>query len=259
MTTPIQLNFGNLPLVEAVVRATFAKPIKLTFSKINAVHAELKDSFPVLTEPQHHDAAPGVTEKVGFGPGHITGVVFDAHKDGLAATFQSHVAVLRWVRQFTSDPSKYPRFAAMRDAIWQVTEAVKAAYELDSLPITVVNMSYVNFIPVTDFSKVLVHYFSPLVHVRATENAEEIRKVELSWRENGIDLRFRLEKISATLGDNTTDGCRLTTVAGIYVPEPNGDAKEKLEDAHARLQVFFRDVISDRAKKEWQLKGEPND
>lgn len=258
MAGSIRLDFGNLPLVEAAIRASFAEQVELKLSRINEVHKKLGGSFPELTEPQHYEAAPGVTEEVTIRPGLITGVVFADSASGLRATLQSRVAVVRWLRQFIGEPPDYPRFPALRDALWQVIEAVKSAYGLDSLGIAVVNMSYVNFIHVVDFSSVLKQYFSRLVHVKATESAEEIRKVEVAWRENGIDLRFRLEKISATLGEDTVDGCRLTTVAGMHIPATDGDANTTLENVHTRLQVFFRDVLSDYAKQEWQFEEVSN-
>jgi uncharacterized protein (TIGR04255 family) len=225
---------------------------------VNNIHDLLKGSFVELSEPERHEVAPGVAGTVEFRPGHLTGVVYGGHEDGLRATVQSRVAVIRWQKQFTKHPQEYPRFATMQAALWQVIEAVETVYELKPLPIAVVNMSYVNFLPVTDFASVLTDYFSKSVHVQATENAELIRKVELSWRNAGIDLRFCLEKLTAVIDEDSMDGCRLTTVAGVTVPEPDGDPKVKLEEVHARLQVFFRDVISDRAKKEWQLQEAPD-
>lgn len=257
MAGSIQLDFGNLPLVEAAVRATFTEPVNLRFSVINEILKRLGESFQQLTELQHYEATPGITETVSFHPGRINGVVFADNPNGLRATLQSRVAVVRWVKQYNDEAPEYPRYDVVQSALWQVHDAVVAAYALESLPISVVNMSYVNFIHVTDFSSVLRDYFSKEVQVKATDEAEEIRKMEVSWRENGIDLRFQIEKISATIGEETTDGCRVTTVAGMQVPETEGAAKSTLNDVHARLQVFFQDIISDRAKREWELKGVP--
>ncbi len=258
MAGSLRLDFGNLPLVEAAIRASFAQPLELKFSAITDVHNKLKDGFPQITESKVYEGTPGITEKVQIGPGNITGVVFAGNPTGLQSTLQSRVAVVRWLKQFITEAPAYPRFPALQAALWEVFDAVKSAYKLDSLTIAVVNLSYVNFIHVTDFASVLREYFSPLVHVRATENAEEIRKLEVSWRENGIDLRFRLEKVSATLGEDTMEGCQLTTIAGLHVPESDSDASTSLEKVHTRLQVFFRDVISERAKQEWQLEELPN-
>jgi uncharacterized protein (TIGR04255 family) len=256
MAGGVRLHFDNLPLVEAAIRASFAQPVQLKFSAIADIRNRLMPAFPQITEPEVYETPPGVSEEVAIRPGSITGVVFAGNPKGLRCTFQGRLAVVRWLRQYVAGAPDYPRFEVLRPALWEVVEAVKAAYGLDSLPIAVVNMSYVNFIPVTDFSSVLGDYFSPLVHVRATENAEEIRKLEVSWRENEVDLRFHLEKVSATIGENTVDGCRLTTIAGMRVPIPDGDEAKTLEEVHDRLQVFFRDVISDHAKREWRLKGD---
>lgn len=259
MATSLRLDFGNLPLVEVAVRATFAESIPLKFSVLSAVHDDLKSSFPDLREPQRFEVAPGVTDEQRFGPGHITGAVLTGHTFGLQATIQSRVAVLRWLKQATASAPEYPRFVVLRDTMREVTEAIKAANKLDTLGIVVVNMSYVNFIPITDYSSVIRDYFSSMIQVKAIERAEEVRKVELSWRESGLDLRFCLEKTSASFGDEENiDGCRLTTVAGTHLPQPNGDGQQQLEDVHGRLQIFFREVISDRAKDEWQLREVPN-
>lgn len=258
MAGSLRLDFGNLPLIEAAIRASFAQTVDLKFAAVNKVHERLRDSFPHVTEPQHHEVAPGVTEHVEIRPGVITGVVFAGNPEGLRIVLQRRVAVVRWVKQFISEAPAYPRFPALRAPLWKVIDAVKDACEFDSFPIAVVNVSYVNFIHVTDFSSVLRDYFSSLVHVKATDRAEEIPKIEVAWREEGIDLRFRLEKVSATLGEETMEGCKLTTVAGMRVPPTDGDAPTTLETVHARLQMFFRDVISDRAKQEWQLKEMPS-
>lgn len=255
MSGRLQLDFDNLPLVEAVVRASLADPIKLKYAKLTDMHDALKGSFPHISEPQSYEAAPGVSEQVEFGPGQLTGAILEGHSRGLRCTLQSRVVVMRWVKQLISDSPDYPRYPLLRDTLWKVTDAVKAAYELASLPIAVVNMSYVNFLHVSDFATVLKDYFSPLVHISATDSAEEIRKVEVSWREKGIDLRFHLEKTTAKIGENQVDGCLLTTAAGMHVSELGSDATTALDKVHSRLQEFFVAIISDRAKTEWQLSG----
>ena len=259
MAGGLRLDFDNLPLVEAAVRATFREPVKLKFSAISEIHAQLRTSFPQVSEPQGYELAPGVNkEEVKISPGHITGVVFDGHSKGLRSTLQNRLAVVRWRKQFVGDSPTYPRFSTLQSALWQLIDAVKSTYGLKSLPCAVVNVSYVNFLAVIDFSSVLRDYFSSKMQVEATDGAEEVRKLEVSWRENGIDLRFRLEKITATLGEDVIDGCQLTTIAGMHIPDTDNDAKAAIDIVHARLQEFFRDAISQRAKDEWQLTEVPN-
>lgn len=258
MGDKLQLEFDNLPLVEAVVRASFADPVGLRFSKIGDIHRILLDLFPNISEPSRYEVSPGIADKVSISPGVITGVMFDGHEDGILCTLQNRVAIVRWLKQFTEGAPDYPRFPKLKAVLKDVLSAVMSAYELESFPIAVVNLSYVNFIPVTDFSDYLRKYFSDQVHVRATDDADEIRKLEISWRKKGVDLRFLLEKVTATIGEQVSDGCRLTTIAGMHVETKDGDWMKTLQHIHDRLQVLFRDVISDQAKQEWQLKGAPN-
>lgn len=257
MSATVRLDFGNLPLMEAVVRASFASPIQLTFSRINEAHEALKSEFPQISEPGRYEVAPGVTESASFSPGQITGVVYTGNREGLIVTVQSRVAIARWVRQIAQDAPSYPRFGALQNALWSTVDALKEACVLEALPITVVNMSYVNFIHVADSSRVLKTYFCDRAHVAAADGAEEIHKLEASWRESGIDLRFSLEKVSATMGEQTMEGYRLTTAAGTHVRGPNDDRSD-LQRVHDRLQFFFRDLISEQAKEEWQLVEVPD-
>lgn len=258
MASNLQLDFGNLPLVETVVRASFEEPLELTFSRIDRIREILKQSFPHVTEPKQHEAAPGIKEEIEFGPGKLTGVVFDGHAKGLQATLQSRVAVVRWRRQSVIRTPEYPRFPHLKAAFWDVVGAVKTAYGLDSIPLVVVNLSYANFIPVDDFSGVLPHYFSPKMQLEAVRHAEEVRKLEVAWLEDGIDLRFNLQQTSATFGEETKVGCLLTTVAAIRVKKARGgDEAIALDEVHSRLQVLFRDIISEDAKREWKLTQVP--
>lgn len=255
MASSLRLDFGNLPLVETAIRASFEEPLELTFSRIDRIREILKESFPHVTEPKQHEVAPGITEEIEFGPGKLTGVVFDGHALGLEAAIQSRVAIVRWRKQFIKDAPKYPRFSFLQTEFWNMVDAVKVAYGLDKIPLVVVNLSYVNFIPVVDFSDVLPRYFSPKMQIKVVQCAEEVRKLEVAWLEEGIDLRFRLEQTSATFGEETKVGCLLTTVAAIRVKKSqSGDEKIALDEVHSRLQALFRDIISEHAMREWELK-----
>ena len=261
MKAGLRLDFDNLPLVEAAVRVSFESPVELTFSIVNGVHEHIGDNdFPQVSEPQQLEAPPGVGESaVALGPGKISGVVYMGGPQGLAVTLQSQVVVARWVKQVADESPPYPRFPALRDTAWKTVEAFAGVCQRATLPVAAVNMSYVNFLKTDDAAGVLKTYFSRLAQVQATERAAHIHKVEFSWREHdGTDLRFRLEKVTAQVGDEAIDGYRLTTIAGIRLTQPSDDSNEKLEHVHDRLQVFFRDLISEQAKKEWKLR-EPAD
>lgn len=254
----MRLDFGNLPLVEAAVRASFAEPLPLRFSTIYEAHQRLKDKFPHLSEPERHEVAPGVSETLELKPGSLTGVILTHNRKGLSATVQNRLAVVRWVKSFPKDAPEYPGFAELRDSLWEVVSVFQEVSGISSLPVAVVNMSYVNFIDVKDPATVLKRYFSDLVQIKATENAERIHQVELSWREDGVDLRFRLQHVEAKVGDQVKDGFQLTTIAGMDVSGQQDDPKQKLEAVHDRLQELFFSLLSDHAREEWQLTEVPH-
>ncbi len=252
-TERIRLDFGNLPLIEAAVRASFETPGSLTFRTINAVAASLQGEFPQLAEPTQLEAAPGVTAKVEFGPGQITGALYTGNRDGLTITVQSHVVVARWLPRVGVAEAEYPRFPALRDALWRAVDAFKAACGQDAPRVHVVNMSYVNFLRIPHSSPVLRRYFSKRIQIEAAADAQQVHKLEASWREaDESDFRFSLEQVTARVADESVQGYRLTTAAGRRV-QPSDKEQEILERAHERLQSLFHEWLSADARKEWQL------
>lgn len=253
----VRLDFGNLPLVEAAVRASFESPIDLKFGTISRLHDELKTDFPAILEPDRIEVAPGAPPgQITFGPGSILGAVFTGNALGLTITVQRSVIVARWSRTIGSRSPDYPRFPSLRDTLWRGHAALGKAINGQPARIVVTNMSYVNFLGIPHTEP--VHdYFSDLVHVKAASNAKQLRKMELSWQEpSDIDVRMAVEQASAPVADQTVEGFRLTTAAGLRL----GDGlspEDGLDDVHDRLQVFFGALLSDKAKEEWQLTEVP--
>ncbi len=260
MTTKLRLDFENLPLVEAAVRASFNGPKTLTYSLLNLIARELDPSFPRLEEPKQLDIAPGSGDtQIAFGPGYLPGAVYTGNRDGLSISVQSQVIVSRWVRHPGLQNPNYPRFAALRDALWIAVEAFRKGCGDEYPGIGVVNMSYVNFVASGDPAGFLKTYFSPDSQLRAMDQAHQVRKLEASWSEgDDLDVRFAVEQAAANLPEGVTPGFRLTTAAGLRFGESQ-DAKTGLEKVHYRLQEFFLKLISKRAKVEWKLKECPND
>ncbi len=258
MATPVgklHLNFDNLPLIEAAVRATFHGSVPLSYDIVNSVADRLKPSFPQLTEPKQIEIAPGVgPSPVEFGPAYLPGAVYSGHAAGLALSVHPQVIVARWVKRSATSESNYPRYPALRDALWSAVEAFRKAAG-DKFPGTaIVNMSYVNFLPSPDPASVLKDYFSDEVQLRAMDSARQVRKLEAAWSESDdLDIRFAVEQVTARLADSVTPGYRLTTAAGVRLAE-SVDAKSALEKVHDVLQDFFLKLISEQAKKEWKLR-----
>ena len=256
----IRLEFDKLPLVEAAVLSSFDFSVPLTFQLINDVAKHLRDEFHSLEEPKQFEVAPGVEGKFEFGPNQIAGALFAGNSKGLCVTLQGQVIVVRWQKQSAPDAPDYPRFPALSNALWETVSALRAARKDTKRPVLVLNMSYVNFLKLPHSSPVLARYFSDEVQVKATAKAKQVHKVELSWRDQGnTDFRFTIEQVTAQAGEEKVEGYRLTTAAGrrFSPAEAAETERDMLDQIHNRLQVFFRDLLSDEAKKEWLLREVP--
>jgi uncharacterized protein (TIGR04255 family) len=259
MTAKLRLDFDNLPLVEAAVRVSFNGPTALTYSLVNSIAAELKPSFPTLAESEQLEIAPGaVGTQVAIGPNYLPGAVYTGHTSGLSVHVQSQVIVARWVRHPGLKQPEYPRYGALRDALWSAVDSFRKACSDEFPGMAVVNMSYVNFVPVSDSAIFLKTYFSAEAQLRAMDRAREVRKLEAAWSEgDDFDVRFAIEQAAAKFPDRVAQGYRLTTAAGLRLGE-SLDAKSGLETVHDVLQEFFLVLISAQAKKEWQLREPRN-
>jgi len=259
MTTKLRLDFGNLPLVEAAVRASFNGPKPLTYSLVNLVANELGPSFPRLEEPKQLEVAPGAGEiPFTIGPGYLSGAVYTGNTDGLSVSVQPQVIVARWVKHPSLQNPAYPRFPALRGALWSAVEAFRKGCGDDYPGISVVNMSYVNFVASSDPAGFLKTYFSPESQLRAMDKARQVRKLEAGWSEgDDLDVRFAVEQAAAKVPDGVTQGFRLTTAAGLRLGE-SVDAKSGLETVHDTLQDFFLRLISPEARREWELQESVN-
>lgn len=246
----LRLDFGSLPLVEVAVRITFSQPLELKFATINHVAEKLQRDFPTLAEPQVFEIPPGISAQVELGPGTLVGAIYSGNPHGIIVTVQAQLVVARWLKQVQSNAPDYPRYPALRGALWQAIDALTEATNESPLPIAVSNMSYVNFLTMSPSEPVLATYFSELVHVRAVLHAQSLHKVEASWREpDDVDLRFMLEQVTAK---DDVEGFRLTTAAGQRLAA-EASPRDRLDALHTRLQAFFHDVLSEHAKKEWAL------
>ena len=248
------LDFANLPLVEVAVRASFQTPISITYKTVDLVHERLRPQFAGKSEPTQIEVAPGFgLSPAEFGPNQLPGVVYADDQRGLLVSVHPQVIVARWVKKLPAGVPDYPHFEALRDALWDTVEALRTATTDESSAVLVVNMSYVNFIEGPDPATVLADYFSLEAQIAVAKEARQVRKFEASWMtRDAVDLRFALEQVTANLGGDRKNGYRLTTAAGTRLSE-SVDAKTGLEKVHRRLEGFFVELISKRAKTEWGL------
>lgn len=250
----LRLDFGpKLPLIEAAVRLTLSDPIDLTFRLIFDLHEGLKSEFPDLDQVSEGlDPSPGISEQFQITPASIHGTVFAGHRDGISIKVQQHLLAVRWRRGFGESGPDYPRFDALNDALWRVVRILEEVRSKPA-PIVVVNMSYANFVTVSDRGSVIRDYFAPATNISIADGATLMHKFEGSWREGDrIDVRFLIQSSKTEVDGEKVDGFNLTTAAGSVIDEPMR-APDTLVGIHGRLQTFFKELISDRAKDEWEL------
>ncbi|MFH1746151.1 MAG: hypothetical protein ABIG44_03805 [Planctomycetota bacterium] len=260
-TPKTRLDFHNLPLIEAALRASLSEAVSVSYNVVNSIKNLLEPEFSTLSAPQQLEVAPGFgPSPAEFGPSSLPGAVYGGHNAGLTVSVHPKVIVARWIKQPGLSEMEYPRYPALRDALWKAVDALAEGLGDDAFPgVAVVNMSYVNFLPATDPSSVVSNYFSEKAHLSLMDDARQIRKLEAGWSEhNRVDVRFALEQVTAKLGDSVHEGYRLTTAAGIRLAG-SLNAQRALEEIHEYLQVFFLKLISDHAKQEWMLKEVAND
>jgi hypothetical protein len=229
--------------------------VRLSFAILNRLRDKLGSEFQNLDEISQIEAAPGVNMELAFNVGQIPGAILTGNRLGLRVTVQQFVVVTRWLLEPLRGGTAYPRFDPLKDCHWRV---VRGLFDASGVPEShacgATNMSYANFIHVGDSQDVLGKYFSQDAQVLLLKNASQLHKIELAWQErDSIDLRFRLERVVAQIGDQRKDGYNLTTVAGSAATSL-ADSENKLDVVHDRLQRFFLDLISKNAQKEWGLR-----
>jgi uncharacterized protein (TIGR04255 family) len=247
------LNFTNLPLLESAVRASFQAPTTLSYELVMQVHQALRDTFPLLREPRQLEAAPGYgPSPTEFGPALLPGALYEGDRAGVVVSLHPQVIVARWVKLSVQE-SPYPRYQVLRKALWRAVAAFREAAGESFPGVAVVNMSYTNLVVPRDAGTPILRYLSETAQPEIMTRGARARKLEASWAENdGIDLRYAVEAVTMSVAQQRKDGYRLTTAAGHRLSE-RLDAETALDNLHARLQCFFRDLISPMAKTEWGL------
>lgn len=251
----VRLDFENLPLVEAKVRASFINPIKLSFDLIYSFHELVRDEFPLIAAPTQFESAPGVAQQsLKLDPSVLIGADFRGGDHGVWLSLQTLVTCAQWQKQLIEGAPAYPRFPKLLRAFDKGLTSLREC-GVDT-GIRAVNISYMNIIESEGVTDILQHYFSDRVHVAAMRGAKEIHKMELAWcAEDGVDLRFRLEKVEKHVDDRVISALRLTTIAGMLLAPPTEQGPSRmLQTVHDRIQRFFLSLLSDNARREWGLK-----
>lgn len=255
MAGRLRLDFEKLPLIEVALRVSISPPPELTIQTIYSVREELGVAYTTIETPKQLEAPPGIKSELMFGPTVFAGADFSGHKQGIRLSMQRQVVVARWVQQFGETSPKYPRYGALESSLNDGMAALAKALGGGAITVSAVNLSYINFIEPNESAAAPLEYFSRLVQTEATKDAKELHKIELAWRrQDDVDLRFQLEHVNAKLLGESRPGFRLTTIAGKMLPTPPQDFSAPLSEVHNELQLFFNELLSAKAKAEWQLR-----
>lgn len=247
---PPRLDFEDLPLIEAAARITIAPvPLDISFNFLNELKSSLEPDFRELLEPETFEQPPGmksVTIRT-----KILGAVFGGHARGLKLTINPHLVAVRWVKQPVDKAPPYPRFPELSGTLWKAYDRIRAI-QPHARPY-VVNLVYQNLLQPVAAERVLMDYFTEEVSAKAMNRGVPLELI-LSWREpTGMDVRFELRSVDAPQEGGRDRVYHLATAAGMFVGEGTASLPDILTQLHDRLQFFFRDILSARAKAEWKL------
>ncbi len=243
------LEFTKLPLVEAAIRLTAARPLPLDLASAVQLHLAMKERFPRIEDPLEAEHAPGRAAMIELQAGRLLGARYRDPAHGLSVGVQPSLVSVRWL-QSPGGTVTYPRFEALSDALWFALEKLRTVFR--DVRFDVANMSYTNFVHTNaaTVSEFLDRYFIANVRPAIMEPTNQFHGLNISWRSaEDIDLRLVIERGEAQLTVRS-EGYKITTVAGIRFDEADRPV-ESVKTIHDRLQVLFESILSESAKREW--------
>jgi len=244
------LEFAKLPLVEAAIRLTAARPLPLDLASAVQLHLAMKDRFSRIEDPLEVEHAPGRVGMIELQPGRLLGARYRDHAQGISVGVQPSLVSARWL-QSPGGGASYPRFGSLSDALWFALERLRSVFR--DVRFDVANMSYTNFVKINaaTVSEFLERYFVPNVRPAIMEPNNQFHGLNISWRSaEDIDLRLVIERGEAQLTPVRSEGYKITTIAGIRFEEIDVPV-EPVTRIHDRLQVLFGSILSESAKREW--------
>jgi len=250
------LEFKNLPLLEAVVRVYFSDRIQVDYRLVNELHRQLLESqfredFPNVATLSLWEVSPALKQEtqLPIPRGDLPGAEYTGGNRRLSVHLQPQLLAVRWRRGPTEHGPAYPRYDALRKVLEFSFAYLQRFQDTRSLEAAIINMAYRNFIRIDDPRPYLVEKYS----TRATIGAKTLQEQIVAWEaKNGIDLRFEVRGAEQRDDNHKKAGYLLTTAAGRKL-EGDNDPMSYLDEVHDALQVLFSDLISERAKDEWEF------
>ena len=256
------LRFSNLPLAEVTIRIVPLEesPVSLSLKGLAELWGRLNrqdgasGTFDGLVRAQR-EVPPGRPSTLSFelGPAPVPAALVD-HERGLIVHVQPDLLAVKWAAE---SGRQYPGFSVLLGALETCVEAIAALIpEAIARPqYDVSNMQYANFVLAEpSASGILDRYFGPSIRPTRVPADAQFHGVNLSWKENGHDLRLIVERAEAAVQSEPRLGFLVTTAAGCP-HEPSQFPSAEITRLHDQLQELFLGIISDHAKEEWGYAG----
>lgn len=257
------LEFRNLPLIEVAIQISFQKPAELSVSRIMELRARLEERFSVAGDLTRYDVPPGGGAVFSFDPTALSGVQFSGHENGVLLSVQPQLLTVRWLKRFREQVKPYPRFPVMLETLeWSLDHVLNVLAEAEIQP-AIANVRYLNFVRTNELrpTDILNRYFVSDVWTDLLTKAEAIQDFNVAWKETSdLEVRLHIQRTQSIQRSQAQDeqvtipGFLLTTVAGRKYGSAD-DTPSLLRLLHSRLQSFFEEIISDKAKDEWEFQG----
>lgn len=248
------LNFSNLPLAEVALRMSFVESINLSLTNVIELSNRLNIDSNQVHLSKVGNSAPGYSVSEIRKDGDATFVIED-EKSAILTMLHNRFLCVVWVGK-VDDSCPYPRFSEMKSRFKQSTALLMRILGLPNFNVHAVNMGYTNFVlnpPNLEISSTI-----PLTKVMVGGNAvkkgSRMTEFNMAWSEDSmLDIRLLIQKAKIHMGDVDEDGLALTTTAGKLIEGEVSLALSGVDDCHDRLQILFKEIISDQQLQEFGL------
>ncbi|RMG24327.1 MAG: hypothetical protein D6724_06415 [Armatimonadetes bacterium] len=223
------MQFDNLPLIEAKCTLRFDREIRMEYALCTSVVEAVGDSLSkVVRFISGFPVESPLAVLIGPSPG-----VEVTDGKGVSLVVSPQELAVQWRRM--APDAEYVRFPALFDLLGKAVNAI------GNPNVSVVTMSYVNKPPRHEGGPKELMIESVWPRVQGV-----IRDYNVAWMlDDKTEFRLQVQ----TLEDATL----VATAAGNLVA-PNSTWDEELLDVHGKLQQQFLELLTEEARKIWQLR-----
>lgn len=246
------LEFDDLPLISTEAVVHFGEGFPLLGLSEALRFAELADERGQRLAVQNARLGRE-NQAVSYTPGinQILALEIEGPATGQRLIVQEDAFLSGWFKPVEGDAG-YVRYPALRSQIEWAIETLRSLHPSAQPQATLVNLHYRSLIPTRDSwaESAVVRYLRPEYRPPMLSGPAEPQGYDLRWQ-TPSGIQRRLQMLQASMNPEAgLDSFILSTVAGKNVAT-NEDPLAVLDTCHNDLQIMFRDLISDVAKKEW--------